>query len=159
MMVVGVGANRFPFVGSDDGGGGNVRYRRRLAHRAPAFALEGLHLKPLYFGGEGEIDSGHPGPRASRRRQSAPASKIAPGDFETRAILALALRAVAKALRRPKSLQAILSNSPFGGEGEIRTHEPRKGPPVFKSAHSLACGTLSHAIAIITDIIKTCPIL
>ena len=47
--------------------------------------------------------------------------------------VALALRAVAKAPRRPKSLQAILSNSRFGGEGEIRTHEPRKGPPVFKT--------------------------
>ena len=59
------------------------------------------------FGGEGEIDSGHPGPRASR--------------------------AVAKALRRPKSLQAILSNSLFGGEGEIRTHEGCETLPVFKT--------------------------
>ena len=69
------------------------------------------------------------------------------------AILAIALRA--DATRRPKSLPAILSNSgefvhapcparkiaapgrglnfSSGGEGEIRTHEPRKGPPVFKT--------------------------
>jgi hypothetical protein len=51
----------------------------------------------------------------------------------TRAILALALRAVAKALRRPKSLPVILSNSRFGGEGEIRTHEGREALPVFKT--------------------------
>jgi hypothetical protein len=51
----------------------------------------------------------------------------------TRAVLALALRAVAKALRRPKSLPAILSNSLFGGEGEIRTREGREALPVFKS--------------------------
>ena len=61
----------------------------------------------LTRGGEGEIDSGHPGPRAAR--------------------------AVAKVLRRPKSLPAILSNSRFGGEGEIRTHEGREALPVFKT--------------------------
>lgn len=57
----------------------------------------------------------------------------------TRAILALALRAVAKALRRPKSLPAILSNSRFGGEGEIRTREGCEALPVFKPHNSHGC--------------------
>ena len=52
------------------------------------------------------MDSGHPGPRSAG--------------------------AVAKALRRPKSLRDLVELT-AGGEGEIRTHEPRKGPPVFKT--------------------------
>jgi hypothetical protein len=87
----------------------------------------------FYFcGEEGEIDAGHPGPRASR--------------------------AVAKALRRPKSLLAILSNSLIGGEGEIRTHEGCETLPVFKTDHPHASPTHSHANAIITDIMETCPV-
>ena len=61
-------------------------------------------------GGEGEIDSGRPGPRPAGALR---ASKIAPGDFVE--------------LTSPKDTAA------FGGEGEIRTHEPRKGLPVFKT--------------------------
>ncbi len=55
-------------------------------------------------------------------------------------------------LRSVVAGQTILSKN--GGEGEIRTHEPRKGPPVFKtgafnrsatsplnnSAHMAMCG-------------------
>src|SRR6267154_2426520 len=106
---------------------------------APFFcALVRRLAKPLVAnGGEGEIDSGHPGPRASR--------------------------AVAKALRRPKSLPrfgrthrsstthpapagkiAAPKTGPHfssGGEGEIRTHEPRKGPPVFKTGAFNHCAT------------------
>ena len=62
-----------------------------LALRAVAKALRRPKSLPAIlsnsrFGGEGEIDSGHPGPRAARRRQGAPASKIAPGDFVELAI-------------------------------------------------------------------------
>ena len=39
----------------------------------------------------------------------------------------------------------------IGGEGEIRTHEPREGLPIFKSDGSHASGTYAHAIAIIAD--------
>ena len=41
-----------------------------------------------------------------------------------------------------------------GGEGEIRTHEAREDPPVFKPDGSHASGTKSHAIAIIADALK-----
>jgi hypothetical protein len=84
-----------------------------------AINLTSLVRNPRFsFGGEGEIDSGHPGPRPTGALR---ASKIAPRDFVeltsfdlaervrlTRAILALALRA---RYARPKSLPAILSNS------------------------------------------------
>ena len=29
--------------------------------------------------------------------------------------------------------QTAITNAPIGGEGEIRTHESREGPPVFKT--------------------------
>jgi tetratricopeptide (TPR) repeat protein len=48
----------------------------------------------------------NPGPGAARRRQGAPASKIAPGDF----------------------VELVI-----GGEGEIRTRETRESLPVFKT--------------------------
>ena len=38
-----------------------------------------------------------------------------------------------------------------GGEGEIRTHETREGPPVFKTRESHICGTHSHANAMFPE--------
>ena len=86
----------------------------------------------VFVGGEGEIDSGHPGPRAAR--------------------------AVAKALRRPKSLPAILSNSLSGGEGGIRTHGRIAPTPVFKTGafNRSATSPAGVAGAILPDKIWLC---
>jgi hypothetical protein len=73
------------------------------------------------------MDSGHPGPRPAGALR---ASKIAPRDFV---------------------------ELTTGGEGEIRTHEPRKGPPVFKtgafnhSATSPYCSNRRRWAAILPD--------
>ena len=77
------------------------------------------------------MDSGPPWPSpCGRRRQSAPASQIAPSDL------------VELPRVRPRTLLRAIKIGPAdgsyfdranGGEGEIRTHEPRKGPPVFKT--------------------------
>jgi hypothetical protein len=58
------------------------------------------------FGGEGEIAATLL--VAALRADAFASSKIAPGDF-------------------------VELTTDFGGEGEIRTHEPRKGLPVFKT--------------------------
>jgi hypothetical protein len=80
----------------------------------------------LFFGGEGEIAAAHPGRSPSGRRCAS--SKIAPGDFVE----------LGKFVHEPCPARKITApkkgpNFSSGGEGEIRTHEPRKGPPVFKT--------------------------
>jgi hypothetical protein len=75
------------------------------ALRASKIASAILSNSQASVGGEGEIDSGHPGPRP------------------------------AGALRASKIASAILSNSQasVGGEGEIRTHGDIAITPVFKT--------------------------
>ena len=46
----------------------------------------------------------------------------------------------------------------FGGEGEIRTHEPRKGPPVFKTgAFNRSATSPMGRAGILPDKIWLCP--
>src|ERR1700733_12798680 len=90
-----------------------------------SFEREAFTKNPYNFGGEGEIDSGHLGPRSSGALR---ASKIARGDFVELQQVRPRTLPPAEKIAAPKT-----GGNFSGGEGEIRTHEPRKGPPVFKT--------------------------
>jgi hypothetical protein len=49
--------------------------------------------------------------------------------------------------RFPCDALIVLTTCIYGGEGEIRTHEPRKEPPVFKSDDHHVTGTHTHISA------------